>query len=648
MTKLAPTLTVLLLLGSPTRPADLDEAGLRAALGRTVLAPGQTLAEVRAFVDARIPDLPAVKSADEWRATAERLRAQTLRTVIFRGQAAAWRDAATRVEFLQTIDGGPGYHIRKLRFEALPGLWIPALLYQPDRLDGRVPVVLNVNGHEAKGKAVDYKQLRCINLAKRGMIALSLEWFGMGQLRTPGFGHGLINAVDLCGTSGIATHFLALKRGIDLLLSHAHADPRRVAVTGLSGGGWQTIFISPLDPRVTFTNPVAGYSSFHTRVKHPSDLGDSEQTPCDLATVVDYAHLTAMMAPHPTLLTFNAKDDCCFAADHALPPLVAAAAPIFRLFDQPGNLRSHINHDPGNHNYGLDNRQALYRMMADTWSGGGTHYDPKEIPSDGEVKSADQLNVDLPADNADLHRLAVALARDLPRTPGGDRRAALRAIVRPCDEPVQAERGARDEADGLIRTGWILRLGRTWSVPVVELARGEPTRTVVVIADGGRAAAAAEVKVQLDAGRRVLAVDPFYFGECQFPERGYLWALLVGTVGERPLGVQAGQVAAVARWAAGRSGAAPTVVAVGPRTSTIALVAAALEEKAIAGVVLHEPLGSLKELIESSREFSASPELFCFGLLGSFDLKQVAGLVAPRPVELRRASERARAELAGR
>ena len=226
MPRLALPLPLLLLLAGPIRAADVDESGLRAALGRTLLVPGQTLAEAQWFVDARIPDVPAVRSADEWRATAARLRADTLRKVVFRGQAVAWRDATTRVEFLQTIDGGPGYHIRKLRFEALPGLWIPALLYEPDRLDGKVPVVLNVNGHDAKGKAVDYKQLRCINQAKRGMIALNLEWFGMGQLKTPGFGHGLINAIDLCGTSGIATHFLAMKRGIDILLSHEHADPR--------------------------------------------------------------------------------------------------------------------------------------------------------------------------------------------------------------------------------------------------------------------------------------------------------------------------------------------------------------------------------------------------------------------------------------
>ena len=89
---------------------------------------------------------------------------------------------------------------------------------------------------------------------------------------------------------------------------------------------WQTIFISSLDTRVTLTNPVAGYSSFRTRIKHFKDLGDSEQTPCDLARYADYTHLTAMMAPRPTLLTFNAKDECCFEAGYARPAIAFEAS----------------------------------------------------------------------------------------------------------------------------------------------------------------------------------------------------------------------------------------------------------------------------------------------------------------------------------
>src|SRR5205823_258673 len=185
----------------------------------------------------------------------------------------------------------------------VPGLWIPALLYEPTQLTGKTPVVLNVNGHEKEGKSTAYIQERCINLAKRGILALNPEWLGRGQLTLPGMEHTRMNQLDLCGTSGLSVFHLSMKRSLDVLLSLDHADPERVAVTGLSGGGWQTIFLSSLDLRVRLTNPVAGYSSFVTRSQFPTlDLGDSEQTPSDLASVLDSTHLTVMMAPRLTLL----------------------------------------------------------------------------------------------------------------------------------------------------------------------------------------------------------------------------------------------------------------------------------------------------------------------------------------------------------
>ena len=172
--------------------------------------------------------------------------------IVYRGKSAQWRDGEARVEWLDAIPGGDGYHIRKLRFEVLPRLWVPALLYEPKTLEGRVPVVLNVNGHDPNGKAARYKQMRCINQAKRGMLALNVEWFGMGQLRTENFSHYRANQIGLCGTSTVAPFYLAMRRALDLLLDHPHADPQRVAVAGLSGGGWQTIFISPVDDKQIF------------------------------------------------------------------------------------------------------------------------------------------------------------------------------------------------------------------------------------------------------------------------------------------------------------------------------------------------------------------------------------------------------------
>jgi dienelactone hydrolase len=633
---------------------------LKAVLAAPILKPGQPLEEVELFCESRIPTVPKLTTVEEWNRYADRSRRQTLDRVIFRGEAVRWKQAPTHVEWQGSIPGGPGYRIRKLRYEVLPGVWAPALLYEPEKLDDRVPVVLNVNGHDADGKAASYKQLRCINLAKRGMLALNAEWFGMGQLRTPGFQHGLINAIDLCGTSGIATHYLALKRGLDVLLSLEHADSSRVAVTGLSGGGWQTIVISGLDPRVTLANPVAGYSSYLTRVRNHSDLGDSEQTPCDLATVTDYAQLTAMRAPRPTLLTFNAQDDCCFRADHALPPLLDAAGPVFKLFGKERNLQTHVNTDPGTHNYLLDNRQAFYRMVGEHFYAGKT-FDAKEIPSEAELKTKDRLQVDLPSSNLDFTTLARNLSAELPRD--GDlpteilragawqrsRRGKLRSLVHAHDFPVTAETTGTETVGGSAVTRWKLRLGEAWTVPAVELAPSSPSGTVLRIGDDGRGALSERARAYLTAGKRVVALDPFHLGESQTqpPGRAYLWPLLVGAVGERPVGIQASQVGAVARWLAGRKLGPVTLDASGPRSSLAALVAAGLEEKAIQGVELRGSLGSLKEAIERQTAYASAPEIFCFGLLEAFDIRQLAALSAPRPVRLVAPSERARKELAG-
>jgi hypothetical protein len=633
---------------------------LKAILAHKILAPNQPLTEVSKYVEERLPKMPQVTTVAEWEKYANRIRAEVLERTVYRGAGAAWRDAKTRVEWLGTIKGGAGYQIKKLRYEALPGLWIPALLYEPLALNGKVPVILNVNGHDRNGKAATYKQIRCINQAKRGMIALNVEWLGMGQLNTTNFAHGRMNQIDLCGTCGLAPFYLSMKRGLDVLLGHANADPKRVAVTGLSGGGWQTIYISSLDTRVTLTTPVAGYSGYLTRIRHHKDLGDSEQTPCDMATVADYTHLTALMAPRPTLLTYNSKDDCCFEAGYVLPELRAAAEPIFRLYGKPASLRSHVNDVPGNHNYEKDNRQAFYRMLGDHFYTGDKSFDPKEIPCDGEVKTKVELNVDLPNGNADFHSLAVALAARLPREPELPtnktgalpwqevRRKKLHGLVQAKNYRVEAVPAGTAQAGEIKATYWKLRMDQAWTVPVVELVQGAPRATVLVINDAGRQTEAGNIRKLLAAGKRVVAVDLFYHGESRIPTRDWLFALLVATVGDRSLGLQASQLAAVARWSAREhKHGTVSVVATGPRVCTAALVASALEPKAIGALELEGALGSLKEIIEQNRSVDQMPEMFCFGLLAELDVKQLAALAAPRPVVFRNASARVKAELAG-
>ncbi len=644
------------LYGTGVCPAE-DDSPLSEMLSRLVIGPDLALAEVENYCEARVPKVPAVESVDEWERLAGQWREQMLSQVVFRGEATQWRAAAKKVEWFETITGGDGYVIRKLRFEALPGLWIPALLYEPTNLSGKTPVVMNVNGHDGTGKAARYKQIRCINQAKRGMLALNVEWLGMGQLNASGLMHYRMNQLNLCGTSGLAPFYLALERGLDVLLDHEFADPSRVAVAGLSGGGWQTIFISSLDTRVTLTNPVAGYSSFLTRIRNHSDLGDSEQTPCDMATVADYAHLTAMLAPRAALLTFNAKDNCCFASGHALQPLWDVAEPIYRLYGKSTRLRSHVNYEPGNHNFEQDNREALYRMFAEHFYPDDLSFVAEELACEDELKTAEELTVPLPETNATFQTLATQLSESLPRdgrlpevpdaTWAANEQARLRELVRAPTYTVQAREVAQETMGNHHVRWWQLRCGDAWTVPAVEFSIPAAPRTVIVVADAGRVSTVARIQQLLDEGVNVLAVDPFYLGESKIKSRDFLFALLVEAVGDRPLGLQASQLGAVARWLkSDRHATTVTIHAQGERISLAALVAANLETTAIDRVELQAALGSLRQTIERNDAVNEKPELFCFGLLERFDIRQLVALVAPREVRFVEPSDRVQTELA--
>ncbi len=612
------------LLSQTPPPPDIE-----ALLSHPILEKGQPERESRAFCDTKVPRMPKLTTLDEWKTFADKTRRDALENIVFRGALAKqWRDAKTKVEWLDSIEGGAGYSIKKLRYEALPGLWIPALLYQPDKLQAKMPVHLAVNGHDGVGKAAPYKQIRCINLAKRGIASLNVEWLGMGQLRTDGFVHSRMNQLDLCGVSGLAPFYLSMSRGLDILLALPKADPARVAVSGLSGGGWQTITISSLDTRVTLANPVAGYSSFITRAEHGSDLGDSEQTPNDLATVADYTHLTAMLAGRAALLTYNAKDNCCFAADHALPPLLDAAEPVFKLYGQPERLRSHINTDPGTHNFEIDNRQELYGMVGDIFFPGDAGFSAKEMPCEIEVKTKEQLDVPLPADNLDFHQLTLAAAKNLPRDPAQATREKLRELViGPKYEALAEKAGGESRADTKA-VFWRLRIGSDWTVPLTELTRGDVKGTAIVIADAGRKSAAKEVEALLSTGKRVLALDPTFIGEASMGGRTYLHALLAATVGQRALGIESAEVNAVAHWAAQTFKSTPAVHSIGPRTSLVALVAKALEPVASGRLKPSQHIEDLHGILRNNWTVSDKPEMFCFGLLEHFNVPQLQALAA--------------------
>ena len=394
--------------------------------------------ELHRFVLTKLERFRCPERKEGWSRKAAGLRRKFLREVYLKGLPPSVLAQEPRVEWRGTIETGKGYRIRKLRYEGYPGMWIPALLYEPVGLRGRAPGVLNPNGHHAGGKAMDYKQARCINLAKRGMLALNTEFVGMGEL-TMNREHNRIGHMDLCGVAGVAVFYLAMKRGLDVLLSHRHCDPDRVAMTGLSGGGWQTAVLGALDERVKVLVPVAGHSPVWQRVSCLADIGDLEQVPVDLCTVADFDTMTALFAPRPALLIYNLRDDCCFRSRRTRQSVYRPVKPLYEMLGVGDHCRFYENVNPGTHNYEADSRGQLYRFLTRHF---GLDTPEEDLPYEEELLSESQLRVGLPEENATQISLAAEAARGLPGSRAPEGSGARRAAW---------VRSARRRLEGVIR-----------------------------------------------------------------------------------------------------------------------------------------------------------------------------------------------------
>ena len=155
--------------------------------------------------------------------------------------------------------------------------------------------------------------------------------------------------------------------------------------------------------------------------------------------------------------------------------------------------------------------------------------------------------------------------------------------------------------------------------------------TSLLVADQGRKSQATRVKALLETGQRVVAIDPFIFGESKIKRRDFLHVLLVHAVGERALGIQSSQIAAIANWAKKEFGEPVQLTSVGARLSVAARIAT-VQTEAIKSVELHESMVSLKSVIKENKGANHLPEMMCFGLLEHFDLPQIEALIAPRKV----------------
>jgi hypothetical protein len=243
-----------------------------------------------------------------------------------------------------------GYTVQNIALETLPGLYVCGSLYKPTNAKGKLPVILNPDGHFARGRYREDCQYRCATQARMGAMSFSYDLFGWDgesllQVKPEDHRRALVQSI----------HALNAERILDYLLSSRDADPTRVAITGGSGGGSHTMLMTAIDDRITLSVPVVMTSSYHSG-GCPCESGMGVHL-CGNGT--NNVEIAAMAAPRPQLIVSDGKDWTQHVPEMAYPFLQRTYS-----FYGRQDLVKNVHLANEGHDYGANKRKAMYDFIA--------------------------------------------------------------------------------------------------------------------------------------------------------------------------------------------------------------------------------------------------------------------------------------------
>ena len=242
-----------------------------------------------------------------------------------------------------------GYTVENIALEILPGVWINGSLYKPTKYKGKIPVILNPDGHWEKQRYRPDCQYRCAAFAKMGAMAFSYDLFAWGesllQFKIEDHRRSLSMTIQALGSIRI----------LDYLLAQKDADTNRVAMTGGSGAGSHTVLMTALDNRIKVSAPVVAISSYFYG-GCPCESGMDIHS-CGGRT--DNVEIAAMAAPRPQLLISDGGDWTDKMPEHDFPYLQK----MYSWYGKKDNVQNvHLPNDK--HDFGITKRTPLYEFMA--------------------------------------------------------------------------------------------------------------------------------------------------------------------------------------------------------------------------------------------------------------------------------------------
>jgi pimeloyl-ACP methyl ester carboxylesterase len=441
-----------------------------------------------------------------------------------------------------------GFHIEKLVFESLPGIYVTALVYAPD-VAGKHPAVLVPSGHSTNGKA--YYQALCQRLVQRGYVVISWDAFGQGERsqfwdeKNHKTRYNLIcaehailgNLAYLAGTNLARWEIWDGIRAVDYLLTRPDVDPDRINITGTSGGGFQTTLIAALDPRIKVVAPSCYITALPMRVynrifKDP-DSDPEQDLDGMISNGLDHPGLLLLMYPRPVWVSAAVLD---FFPIEGTQQTVHEVERVYEKFGHADRIGMHGGYH--GHEFSDENQEAALNFL-DHFNGVPIR---RGLP---EVKQLDEQTLqctrtgqvmieypnarslmDVIRDYFEEHKARPALTlKELYNSksyPGINswQVAEYKGAIAGHEEILWEQMGSTN-SDGVSIDRYLLHHSRYLAMPLLHIHKSssDHRRVLLWLGENGKVSASdwPNLTKYLDAGYDIISIDPRGLGETRMP-----------------------------------------------------------------------------------------------------------------------------------
>jgi dienelactone hydrolase len=572
-----------------------------------------------------------------------------------------------------TIDRGD-YRIEKIIYESLPKFYVTANLYVPTTGKPPYPAVLQPTGHSLSAKARAFYQNLGLGLVKNGFVVLTYDPLGQGErtifydagLEASKVGgttveHEMVGIQSLLAGQSIARYMVwDGMRSIDLLQSLPYVDPKRIGISGCSGGGTLTAYLAVIDDRLQAAAPSCYITSWEEQLQGTGPQDAEQQFPDQLKNGIDHADLVEAFAPKPYLICSTTED--FFPIAGARKAFKESQA-IYSLLDAADKISTCI--DSGGHGTTRHQREAIYAWM-NRWLKGGTgQVSPEpafqtEFEEDLLCTNTGQISTSLGGETVSTlnilqfskllpPRLPVNGQRDLDLMKRGLKEEVVRLTrYEAAHDALAVKILGQTERDGYrlthisYETGAGRVVGALLAEPHTERAR---RKAMVYVDERGKTAATAvggDVEQLAQLGYTVLALDPPSSGETSskwddysgawFGQEKLTWLALM--VGKPLVGIGMNDILRGVDVLRDRGLLYDgQCLGFGKGSAAVSLLHAAVLDDRISGLTIEGGLLSYAAVARTPLHRRIF-ETVIPGVLGKYDLPDLVASLAPRPVWL--------------